>query len=390
VSAPETKDFLPFHRPAIGAAEIEAVARTLASGWLTTGPQVMEFEKQFAEQIGTRFVEAQNSCTAGLHLILDALGLGEGDEVLVPTVTFAATAATVLHTGAIPRLVDCDPVTLNIDLEDAARKCGPRTRAVIPVHMAGHPCPMDEIQALADRHGLRVVEDSAHALPASYRGRNAGSLGDAAAFSFYATKNLTTGEGGMVTTDDEQLRDLIVSRRLHGMNRDAWKRYTPGAAWRYDISYPGFKYNMTDSAAAMGLVQLNRLESMQARRRELVERYHKELSEFDAIELPVCLEEVESAWHLYAIRIRVEQLAIDRDRVMELLKEAGIGTSVHFIPLHQHSYYRDTMGYADEPLPNADAAADRILSLPLFPDMTFDDVSRVSDALSQILAAHRR
>jgi len=390
VSAPGEKPFLPFHRPAIGTEEIDAVAKTLASGWLTSGPQVLEFESQFAERIGTRFAVAVNSCTAGLHLMLDAIGIGEGDEVLVPTVTFASTAATVLHAGAFPRLVDCDPVTLNIDVEDAARKCGPRTRAVISVHMAGHPCPMDEILTLADRHRLQVLEDSAHALPASYQGRNAGSLGRAAAFSFYATKNLTTGEGGMVTTDDEGLRDLVAARRLHGMSRDAWKRYTPGGAWRYDISYPGFKYNMTDPAAAMGLVQLGRLGAMQARRRALVERYDKELSDVPEIELPVCLDGVESAWHLYVIRIRNECLSIDRDRVMELMKEAGIGTSVHFIPLHQHSHYRDALGYGDESFPNADAAADRILSLPLFPDMTFDDVARVADALSEILSAHRR
>lgn len=387
---PDRDDFLPFHRPTVGDAEISAVAKTLASGWLTTGPQVAEFEEQFAARIGTRFAIAVSSCTAGLHLALDAMGIGPGDEVLVPTVTFASTAATVVHVGATPRLVDCDPETLNLDLAHAASLCTERTRAIVPVHMAGHPCEMNEIQALADAHGLEILEDSAHALPASYRGRNAGTFGRAAAFSFYATKNLTTGEGGMVTTDDEELRDRIAERRLHGMNRDAWKRYHPGAAWRYDVSYPGFKYNMTDPAAAMGLVQLGRLDGMQEQRRELVADYDRRLADVEELERPVCRPYVDSAWHLYVVRLRTERLRIGRDQVMSELAEAGIGTSVHFIPLHQHSHYRDVLGYGTQSLPHADAAAERILSLPLFPGMAPRDVRRVCDGLARILAAHRR
>lgn len=382
--------FLPFYRPTIGQEEIDAVVETLRSGWLTMGPKTRMFEEAFAAAIGSPHAVAVSSATAGLHLSLDALGIGPGDEVLVPTLTFASTAATVFHVGARPCLVDCEADTLNLSVADAARKWTARTKAIVPVHFAGHPCDMDPILALARERGAAVVEDAAHALPARYRGRAIGGLGDITVFSFYATKNLTTGEGGMVTTDDSALADRVRSRRLHGMTRDAWKRYAKDGNWRYDVAYPGFKYNMTDMNAAMGLVQLRRLPALQSERHRVVAAYRAALEGVDALELPASRPDVEHAWHLFVVRVRPEQLRIGRDQVIAELHAAGIGTSVHFIPLHEHSYYRDQMGVRADTLPTATAEWRRIVSLPLFPGMTGNEVDRVTETLRAIVQRHRR
>jgi len=382
--------FLPFHRPCIDQEEIDAVVDTLRSGWLTMGPKTRAFEEAFAVAVEAPYAVAVSSATAGLHLGLDGLGVGPGDEVLVPTLTFASTAATVIHAGARPVLVDCEPDTLNLSVADAARKWTPRTKAIVPVHFAGHPCEMDAILALAREHATPVMEDAAHALPARYRGRRIGTLGDLTVFSFYATKNLTTGEGGMVTTHDEALGDRLRGRRLHGMTRDAWKRYSKEGSWRYDIAYPGFKYNMTDMNAALGLVQLRRLPAMQAERQRIVALYGAALGDVAAVELPTCKPDVEHAWHLFVIRLRLEQLRVGRDEFIQELTAAGIGTSVHFIPLHEHSYYRDVLGARAEDLPCATAEWQRTISLPLFPGLTPDDVERVADAVRGIARRHRR
>jgi perosamine synthetase len=381
---------LPFSVPDIGEEEIAAVVDALRSGWLSTGPKTLAFEEEFAAAIGARYAIAVNSATAGLHLGLNAAAIGPGDEVLVPTLTFASTAATVIHVGARPRLVDCEPDTLNMDVEDAARKCGPRTRAIVPVHFGGHPCRMDALGTLAARHGLMVMEDAAHAPAAAYRGQRIGTISPLTVFSFYATKNLTTGEGGMVTTGSAELNDRLRSRRLHGMTRDAWKRYTAEGSWRYDVSYPGFKYNMTDIAAALGRVQLRRLPEMQARRAVLVRRYQEALADVEEIELPPTHPDVEHAWHLYFIRVRPACLRVDRDEVIRQLNTAGIGTSVHFIPLHEHSYYRDVLGYRPDEFPRASDAAARLISLPLFSKMTTADVDFVVEALTAIIDRNRR
>ena len=382
--------FLPFHRPCIDQEEIDAVVETLRSGWLTMGPKTRAFEEAFAASVGAPCAVAVSSATAGLHLGLDGLGVGPGDEVLVPTLTFTSTAATVLHTGARPRLVDCEPDTLNLSVADALRKWTPRTKAIVPVHFAGHPCDMDAIQDAARAHGTAVMEDAAHALPASYRQRTIGTIGDLTVFSFYATKNLTTGEGGMVTTADEALADRLRARRLHGMTRDAWRRYSKEGSWRYDVGYPGFKYNMTDLNAAMGLVQLKRLATLQAARQRIVEQYRAALADVDAVELPTCRPDVQHAWHLFVVRVRPHCLRIDRDQVIQELTEAGIGTSVHFIPLHEHSYYREALGVSAAELPEATAQWQRIISLPLYPGMKAGDVDRVADALRAIARRHRR
>ena len=383
--------FLPFHKPSIGEEEIAAVVDTLRSGWLTMGPKTRAFEEAFAARIGVANAVAVSSATAGLHLGLDALGIGEGDEVLVPTLTFASTAATVVHTGARPVLVDCEPDTLNFSVADARRKCTARTKAIVPVHFGGHPCDMDAIRALADEKHVPVMEDAAHALPASYRGRTIGTLSPLTVFSFYATKNLATGEGGMVVGPDAELLDRIRQRRLHGMTRDAWKRYSKDGSWRYDVAYPGFKYNMTDMNAALGLVQLQRLDAMQARRVEIIAQYLEALAEVDELlELPTVHDDIEHAWHLFAVRVRPECLRIGRDEVITELNAAGIGTSVHFIPLHEHSYYRDVLGVRASELPVATREWQRVISLPLYPELTDDDVERVADSLRGILRRHRR
>jgi dTDP-4-amino-4,6-dideoxygalactose transaminase len=381
---------VPFYRPDIGEEEIAAVVETLRSGWLTVGPQTQAFEQAFAQAVGAQHAVGVSSCTAALHLALDALDLADGDEVITSTLTFTATGATIVHAGARPVLVDCTADTLNLDPADVARKLTARTRAIVPVHFAGHPAPMDELLAIARDRRVHVVEDAAHALPAQYRGRCIGTIGDITAFSFYATKNLTTGEGGMLTLADGELADRLRTRRLHGMSRDAWRRYSAEGSWRYDVSYPGFKYNMTDVAAAIGLVQLRRLPALHRRRQHLAALYTDLLREVAAVQLPVTRPEVEHAWHLYVVRLRPERLRISRDALIERLKEEKIGTGVHFIPLHMHSYYRSTLGGSPEDFPVASAAAETMLSLPLFTLMSDDDVRYVAAALRRILDANRR
>ncbi len=386
-SAPHS---MPFYRPDIGEEEVAAVLETLRSGWLTVGPRVQQFERDFAEAIGCAYAVAVSSCTAALHLGLNAIDLKPGDEVITSTLTFTATGATIVHAGAKPVLADCTPDTLNLDPNDVERKVTSHTRAIVPVHYAGHPASMDDILQIASQHRLTVVEDAAHALPASYRGRRVGTIGDVTAFSFYATKNLTTGEGGMLTTADAALADRLRTRRLHGMSRDAWRRYSADGSWRYDVAYPGFKYNMTDIAAAMGLVQLRRLPALHQRRRQLAALYDQLLSDIPELELPVTHADVEHAWHLYVVRLRPQRLRVQRDEVIELLKAEGVPTQVHFIPLHLHSYYRDALGCRPEDFPVASAAAERILSLPFFTLMSDDDVRYVATTLRRILNANRR
>jgi len=386
---PPTRE-VPFFRPDIGEAEITAVADTMRSGWLTVGPQTQAFETAFATAIGAGHAVAVSSCTAALHLALDALDLEPGDEVITSTLTFTATGASIVHSGARPVLADCTRDTLNLDPADVARKVTPRTRALVPVHYAGHPAPMDELLEIGRAHDLTVIEDAAHALPARYRGRTVGTLGDVTAFSFYATKNLTTGEGGMLTMEDAALADRLRSRRLHGMSRDAWRRYSAEGSWRYDVSYPGFKYNMTDTAAAIGLVQLRRLPALHQRRTELAALYTQLLQDVPELELPTVRPEVEPAWHIYVVRLRPECLRIHRDTVIELLRTQGIGTGVHFIPLHLHSFYRDAFAYRPEDFPVASAAAETIVSLPFFTLMADDDVRYVAESLRRILDANRR
>ncbi len=383
------QNHLPFNRPLIGEEEIEAIVQTLRSGWLTTGACTLKFEKRFAARAGAPGALALNSCTAALHTALLALGTGPGDEVITTPFTFAASANVIEHTGARPVLVDIEPDTLNIDPGLVERALTPRTRAIMPVHYAGHPVEMDPLLELAERYRLEIVEDAAHAFPASYRGVMVGSRKNPAAFSFYPTKNLTTGEGGMLTGDTGLLeRARTVS--LHGLSRDAWRRYEKGGSWYYEVLLPGFKYNMPDIAAALGLVQLSRIDAFQERRRAIVRAYNEAFSDCPVLETPVERPHVEHAWHLYVLRLREEKLTIDRNRFVEALAARNIATSVHFIPVHLHPYYRKKYGFHPEDFPVAYDNYRRVISLPLYPGLEDRDVADVIETVLDIVRLYRR
>lgn len=382
--------FLPFHVPLIEEDDMRAVREVMQSGWITTGPKAAQFEQEFAQYVGARHAIAVNSGTAALHVALEAIGISEGHEVIVPTLTFAATAEAVIYCKARPVLVDCEPEIFNIDPVQVERAITQQTRAIVPVHFAGHPCDMEPLLRTARANGLKVIEDAAHALPARYRGSMVGTMGDITCFSFYATKSITTGEGGMVTTDEDAWADRMRVMRLHGISKDAWKRYAAEGSWRYEILAPGFKYNLTDMQAALGLSQLSKCHAMWLRRSLLADRYTEALSTLDAFELPTARADVQHAWHLYAIRICPGELTVQRDRVIEELKQRGIGTSVHFIPLHLHPYYRERWGYRRGEFPVAEDYFERCISLPLYPAMSDEDQARVIEALTDIATRYRR
>jgi perosamine synthetase len=381
---------LPFHVPAIQEEEIEAVVEALRSGWISTGPKTKCFEEAFAKYIGARHAVAVSSGTAALHLSLEAIGLQQDDEVLVPAMTFTATAEVAAYFKAKPVLVDVEPVHFNISLEDAERKYTRKTRAILPVHFAGHPCPMVSVAEFAAAKGLTVIEDAAHALPARYRGHTIGTLSPLTAFSFHAVKTLTTGEGGMVTTDDDRLAERIRLMRLHGMDREAWKRYSAEGTWRYEISEAGYKYNLTDPQAAMGLVQLSKCDQMWRRRAAIAEQYRLALESSDSFCTPKTDEDVQHAWHLYVILINPAVLRINRDQIIEELRRRRIGTGVHFIPLHLQPYYQRKWGYRLGDFPVAEDYFERCISLPIYPTMTVEDAERVIMELQDVSAEFRR
>lgn len=383
-------DFLPFHKALIEEEEIQEVLEVLRSGWLTTGPRVREFESAFAAYVQAEYAVALNSCTAALHLALAAIGLSRGDEVILPTMTFAASGEAVLYFGAKPVLVDSGEKSFHMDPDQVEQMITPRTRAIMPVHYAGYPCEMDSILAIARKHNLKIIEDAAHALPSRYRGRMVGSIGDITCFSFYATKTLTTGEGGMATTGNEEYANRMRMLSLHGISRDAWKRYTADGTWRYEIQAAGYKYNLTDIAAALGLAQLPKCDKMRRRREDLAFRYAAHLCSSDAFELPVVPSEGEHAWHIYPVRVNPAALHIGRDQVIEELKRRGIGTSVHFIPLHLHPLYQSGLGYRLGQFPRAECHFERAISLPIYPSMTDQDSDRVIQAMNDIERTFRR
>lgn len=380
--------FLLFSPPSLGQEEIDEVVDTLKSEWITTGPKTRRFADEF-----TRYVEAEaalplNSCTAGLHVALVTAGIGPGDEVITTPMTFAASANVIEHVGAKPVFVDVEPDTLNIDPAKVREAITSKTRAILPVHYTGHPVEMDTIMAIANEHKLQVIEDAAHALPAKYKGRLIGSFGNPTAYSFYATKNLTTAEGGMLTGKPEFIEKARVVG-LHGMSRDAWQRYGKGGTWFYEVVLPGFKYNMTDIQAAIGLVQLKRLAQFQTRRRQVAQTYNDAFSALDCLQIPVVRQEVEHAWHLYVLRLNLEYLSITRNQFIEELNQRNIGTSVHFIPVHIHPYYRDKYGINPEDLPIAFENYQRLVSLPLHPGLTDEDVEDVVSAVLDVAKQFR-
>ncbi len=380
---------IPFFRPTIGEAEINSVVETLRSGWLTTGPKTKRFEQEFAKSVGAEFAIAVNSCTAALHLALEAVGVGRDDEVIVPTLTFASTGEVVMHLGAKPVLVDVCADTLCIDPDQIERLITPKTKAIMPVHYGGHPADMDEIHAIARKHGIHVIEDAAHAIPTEYGGRRVGTISDLTCFSFYANKTMTTGEGGMVTTNDQQLADRVRLMSLHGISKDAWKRFSAEGSWYYEILAPGYKYNMTDINAALGLNQLERSGEFHQRRSAIVQAYDAGLADVEEIKLPAVRPDVVHAWHLYVIQVDIERLIINRNDFIKALNGAGIGTSVHYLPLHMHPLYRDRFGYQPSDLPVAQSAFDRIISLPVYPTMTDSEVDYVINTVRSIVEENR-
>jgi dTDP-4-amino-4,6-dideoxygalactose transaminase len=432
---PIRQSFLPYASPSIGDEEIAEVVDSLRSGWITAGPKVKRFQSDFAEYVDSRHAIAVNSCTAGLHIALTALGIGPGDEVIVPTLTFCSTANVVVHLGARPVLVDVGE-DFNVTAEAIEAAITPRTKAIIPVHYSGQACDLETIYALAARHNLPVVEDAAHAVGATYHGHKIGSdalplslvgrggqgvrvatplaategqdeTGSDAlplplvgrggrgvrvvtVFSFYAIKNMTTGEGGMITTADETLVEPMRLLTLHGMSRDSWKRYTSAGSWYYEVVLPGYKDNMTDIQAALGIHQLRRLDDFITTRQRYAGLYDQAFADLPEVETPVVRSDRNHVYHLYVIRLQLDRLAIDRAQFIEALKAQDIGTSVHFIPVHLHPFYQERFGYRRGDLPQAEAIYDRIVSLPLYPRMTEADVVDVIQAVRHIVTTNRR
>lgn len=388
VAPSDALPFLPFALPEIGEEEIAEVVACLRSGWVTTGPKTRQFEQEFGAYLGAGVETVSlNSATAGLHLALEALGIGPGDEVIVPTMTFTASAEVVRYLGAQPVLVDVDPLTLNVQAAAIEAAITPRTRAVIPVHYAGLACDMDPILALAAARGLRVVEDAAHAFPTVYKGKLVGTLGsDATVFSFYANKTMTTGEGGMVVTRDPALAARVRLMRIHGIKQDAFARYTSTTpAWFYEVVAAGFKYNLTDIAAAIGIQQLRKIDRFLLRRKELAHAYAQGLKGLPLLLPPDAGPGSGHAWHLYMVRLAAGA-RLGRDELIARLSEAGIGTSVHFIPLHRHPVWRDSCALSPQQFPAAEASYQSMLTLPLYTRMSDADQQRVIGALHALLS----
>lgn len=377
------KDFLPLSRPTVGDEEVEAVATSLRSGWITSGPRVAELEERFREFTGAPHAVAVSSATAGLHLVLMALGIGRGEEVVTPSMTFASTVNQIALAGSVPVFADCDYGTLHVSPEEITARITPRTRAVIPVHFAGVPADLDPIREAADRAGVHVIEDAAHAVGTTYRGKAVGGHGNTAIFSFHPIKNITTGEGGMVTCYDEGLARRVRLLRFHGIERDAWRRYGKGGTPHYDILEPGYKYNLTDIQAAIGVVQIRKIGEMNARRRLLAVRYRDGLRGVPGVELPVLPPYPhENSWHLFVVKVTT----MDRDAFLERLAEFNVGAGIHFPPCHLLRYVRERFGTREGDLPGCELAGKRIVSVPLFPEMEDRDVDYVCDSVREILS----
>jgi dTDP-4-amino-4,6-dideoxygalactose transaminase len=381
--------FLPFALPDVDTAELHQIKEALDSGWITTGPKTQQFEVEFAAAVGAKHAIGVNSCTAAMHLALEAIGLQRGDEVITTPYTFAATAEVIRYFDARPVFVEIDDRCLNMraDLLEAA--VTGRTRAIMPIHVGGLPADMDAIHEVAGRHGLPVIEDAAHAFPTKYKGQMIGSLSEFTCFSFYATKTLTTGEGGMICTESDAFAERCRIMALHGISKDAWKRYTAEGSWYYEIIAPGYKYNMTDIAAAMGIAQLHKAERMWRRRQEIAAQFNRAFGGLPQLQIPFERADCQHAWHLYMLRFNLEQLRIGRAEFVEELKHRNIGVSVHFIPLHIHPYYRETYGYRPEDFPAAYREYQREISLPIYSKMNDADVRDVIEAVTQLADNYR-
>jgi len=383
--------FLPFARPSIGDAEIAELVATLKSGWITTGPRVEKFTAAFLEYVGGRYGVPVSSATAGLHVALLALGVGPGDEVITTPMTFVATLNTIVHSGATPVLADIDAATLNIRVEEIEKKISARTKAIVPVHYVGQPADLDPILELAAERNIAVMEDAAHAVGAEYKGRKIGSFPTTSVFSFHPNKNMTTGEGGMIVTDDEAVFEKASLLKFHGMDKESWKRFAKSGSPRYDVALPGFKYNMMDIQAALGLHQLPRLDGFIAERARLAARYDEAFANLPGLIRPQRVAyPIRHAWHLYAPLVDVDRLRIDRDRFMEELKMRNIGSGLHYSAAHEFSYYASRFGWKPEDYPEAHFVSERIVSLPFFPGLSDADQDEVVESVRAILAEFSR
>lgn len=388
--SPVRDDFLIFGSPQILDAEINEVVATLKSGWIGTGPKTHKFEEMFAQYVGSKYALALSSCTAGLELALDVMGVGEGDEVITTPITFGATANVIVHRGATPVFADVERETMNIDPVEIAPKITSKTKAIIPVHFAGRPCNMAEIMPLARENGLLVLEDAAHAVETKYGDKKIGSIGDITAFSFYVTKNVVTAEGGMLTTNNADWDEEMRIKSLHGMSKDAWKRYSEEGFKPYDFLYAGYKYNMTDMQASMGIHQLERVEENLKIRAKHWQRYNEAFAGMQEIIVPLEEDGIKHARHLYTPLVNLEMLTIDRNEFVSLLKAENIGSGIHFIALHLHSFYRENFGYQRGDFPHAEYISDRTISLPMSPKLTDKDVDDVIQAVKKIIYWRRR
>lgn len=380
---------IPFHRAFLDDNEINSVAEVLRSGWITMGEKTFEFEKKFASYVGASHAVAVNSCTSALHLALKAIDLQPGDEVIIPAITFVATWEVITYFGAVPVLADVEKDTHLLDVDSFLKSITPKTRAVIPVHYSGQPCDMDPIMEIARSKNIWVIEDAAHSLPAYYNGRAVGTIGDITCFSFYATKTITTGEGGMLTTDNPQIADRVKRLRLHGISRDAWNRYSSAGSWKYDVEEAGYKYNPTDISSAIGIEQLKKSSEMNKMREEIASKYNSCFAENDLVETYPIREGRISSWHLYPLKIKVENLTINRDMFIEEMKAQGISTSVHFIPLYRFSCFKGS-GYLPEDFPNSEFIFNREVSIPIYPGLNNKEVDYVLDTSINILEKYKK
>ncbi len=380
---------IPFHRAYISDDEINAVSEVLRSGWLTMGEKTFEFERNFSAYTGAKNSIAVNSCTAALHLALKVAGINPGDEVIIPAMTFIATWEIITYLGAIPVLADVNRDSFTIDPSDVERKITGRTRAIIPVHYGGECCDMDNIMGIARKLGLHVIEDAAHSLPTYYKGKMVGTIGDLTCFSFYATKTITTGEGGMITTSDDDWAERITRLRLHGITKDAWNRYSDKGSWQYDVSEPGYKYNITDIASAIGIEQLKKCDELNSLRHEIAAKYNNAFSGSELIQTWGVRDFNECAWHLFPVRINTAALSINRDEFIVKLKDAGISTSVHYIPLYRFSCFRDS-GFTEKDFPACEDIFAREVSLPIYPGMTEAETDYVIEKVLEILKNNKR
>lgn len=383
-------DFIPFHKPYFTEDEINEVTDSIRSGWWTTGPKTIKFENEFKNYIGAKYSVSANSWTGAAHLALEAIGLKEGDEVIVPSFTFTASAEIVCYFKAKPVIVDIQKDSYNIDPEAVEKAITPKTKAIIPVHYGGNPCDMDEIMNLAKVHNLKVLEDAAHSLPAYYKGKKIGTIGDITCFSFYATKTLATGEGGMVCTDDEEIARRCSIMRLHGINNDAWKRYTSEGSWYYEVIAPGYKYNFNDIQAALGLAQLRKIDDMHSKRKDISRRYDEAFKNNEHLTLYKIKDDRASSYHLYPILLNIDNLNVSRAEFINELKKLKVGSSVHFIPLYKHPYYRDSFDLDEKLFPISEYVYKKIVTLPVFPGMTPEQVDRVTFAVNHLIEKFKR